>query len=162
MEAALSSVLAMNIGGGRGSTKFWRNNARAIDLGPPPGTKSLTNYISGGTVLKTALAGVGVIDDIENAEALQLKLLIGQALVTRKGDLWRWDGFVRKATKSDKVADRIRQRRRIAALELELKSATEKQSLIASESAETESKLNTCREKFQMLMLAIKSRNLVS
>ena len=50
--------------------------------------------------LTTALAGVGVIEDPAQAETLQAQLRPGQAITSKDGSLWRWDGFVRLASKA--------------------------------------------------------------
>ena len=86
----------------------------------------LADYVSGAPALTTALAGVGVIEDPAQAEILQAKLHPGQAITSKDGSLWRWDGFVRLASKADKSAERIRQRQRLDQLQSELNASSKK------------------------------------
>ena len=52
----------------------------------------------------------GVIEDRHETQA---QLRPGQAITSKDGSLWRWDGFVRLASKADKSGERIRQRQRL-------------------------------------------------
>src|SRR5688572_13118703 len=47
----------------------------------------------------------------------------GQRLVTREGDLWRWDGFVAAADAPSAAAERLAQRNRLAELDAEIADA---------------------------------------
>ena len=69
-------------------------------------------------MLKQALSGVSLIEDSTAAEQAQNQLSPGQALVSKDGTLWRWDGLVRKGPVSNE-AERIRQRQRLDALQAE-------------------------------------------
>ena len=119
METALAAYLAdelsLPVGGGRRG--YWQSAPQKTDLHPPAGTTALTDYVSGVPALVTALAGVGVIEDLAQAETLQAQLRPGQAITSKDGNLWRWDGFVRLASKADKSAERIRQRQRLDQLQ---------------------------------------------
>ena len=77
----------------KGRNGFWRNGASAGDLQPPDGTVPFADYVSGAPTLTAALAGVGIVDDAESAAAKQFSLRPGQAVATRDGGLWRWDGL---------------------------------------------------------------------
>ena len=50
-------------------------------------------------------------------------LKTGQRLVSREGDLWRWDGFVAAAHAPTGAARRLAQRSRFAEIDVELGSA---------------------------------------
>ncbi len=80
---------------------------------PSMGTP-LTDLVSGAPGLIRALQGVSVIDEAEGDEA-QALLKPGQALVSKSGMLWRWDGLIRKGEVSSE-AERIRQRQRLSHL----------------------------------------------
>ncbi|WP_430465861.1 chromosome segregation SMC family protein [Tabrizicola sp.] len=58
----------------------------------PPGATPLTGFVDGAAVLARRLGQIGLVDRAEGAR-LQPLLQPGQRLVSREGDLWRWDGF---------------------------------------------------------------------
>lgn len=55
--------------------------------------------------------------------ACQGELKPGQRLVSREGDLWRWDGYLAAAEAKTPAAQRLEQRNRLAELESELAAA---------------------------------------
>ena len=73
--------------------------------------------------LARALSCTGLIDSPAEAEHLQPSLAPGQALVSRDGGLWRWDGYsVRPGTPSA-AAVRMAARNRLGALRAQLGAA---------------------------------------
>jgi len=58
----------------------------------PEGATSLRNHVQGPAVLNRRLAMIGVVEPADGAR-LQAALQPGQRLVSRAGDLWRWDGY---------------------------------------------------------------------
>jgi chromosome segregation protein len=90
-----------------------------------------------------------VVDDASTAEALQFSLLPGQAIATKSGSLWRWDGFVRHANQSDKSAERIRQRRRLDALQDDAAKAGQKLDQSGAIASSSETTLIAAREHLQ-------------
>jgi chromosome segregation protein len=154
METALAAYLAdelsLPVGGGRRG--YWQSAPQKTDLEPPVGTTALAGYVSGVPALTTALAGVGVIEDPAHAETLQARLCPGQAITSKDGSLWRWDGFVRLAPMANKSAERIHQRQRLDQLQSELivssKKAEKDQNnaqLTQDTLAQCQTKLNDCR-----------------
>ena len=90
----------------------------------PPGATALTAHAHAPAALMRRLAQVGVVDAADGAR-LQASLLPGQCLVTREGDLWRWDGFAQPASEgSSTTARRLSQANRLQNLSAELKRAT--------------------------------------
>ena len=88
----------------------------------PAGATPLSTHVSGSPLLARRLNQIGVIEKSEGA-ALQPQLKPGQRLVTRQGDLWRWDGFVSAADAPSAAAQRLAQRNRLAELDAELAEA---------------------------------------
>jgi chromosome segregation protein len=80
---------------------------------------------------------------------LQFSLLPGQAIATKSGSLWRWDGFVRHANQSDKSAERIRQRRRLDALQDDAAKAGQKLDQSGAIASSSETTLIAAREHLQ-------------
>jgi len=78
----------------------------------PEGCERLTKYVEAPDALIARLNAIGVAD-AETAKALAGKLLPGQRIVTRQGDLWRWDGYVSRADAPSAAAARLEQRNRL-------------------------------------------------
>ena len=150
METALAGYLADELAApvGSGNQGFWREGSKA-SLSPPDGTMPLADFVTGAPALAASLAGVGVVDDASTAEALQFSLLPGQAVATKSGSLWRWDGFVRHANQSDKSAERIRQRRRLDALQDDAAKAGQKLDQSGAIASSSETTLIAAREHLQ-------------
>ncbi len=89
----------------------------------PAGAVALAGFVTAPSVLDRRLALIGVVDAGDGAR-LQEALRPGQRLVSREGDLWRWDGF-RAAAKDapSEAALRLEQMNRLAALRAELEAA---------------------------------------
>ncbi|MDF1720483.1 MAG: chromosome segregation protein SMC [Minwuia sp.] len=78
----------------------------------PDGATPLSVEVDGPAALARRLASVGVVADRAAGDALAPVLKPGQRLVSRAGDLWRWDGFVRRAGKQAAGAVRLEQQNR--------------------------------------------------
>src|SRR5690606_24944329 len=68
------------------------------------------------------LSQCGLVDRSQGFDLLP-RLTPGQRLVSREGDLWRWDGFVRRAEAPLPAAEKLEQRARRKAIESELVEA---------------------------------------
>ena len=96
--------------------------AEAPDPALPDGVEPLARYVKAPTQLARRLAQIGVVErDVGIRLAGALKT--GQRLVSREGDLWRWDGFVAAAHAPTGAARRLAQRSRFAEIDSELESA---------------------------------------
>src|SRR5207244_3925744 len=71
--------------------------------------------------LARRLAQIGVIER-EDANRLAPLLKPGQRLVSREGDLWRWDGFSVAANAPTGAARRLAGKNRLADIEAELEA----------------------------------------
>jgi chromosome segregation protein len=85
----------------------------------PAGAEKLSLHVTAPPELARRLAQVGVIER-GDAARLAAELKPGQRLVTREGDLWRWDGFAAAAHAPTAAARRLAQKNRLADLEAEL------------------------------------------
>ncbi len=97
--------------------------AKATSL--PASATPLASFVGAPPALALRLAMVGVVDDGEGAQRATA-LQPGQRLVSRKGDLWRWDGFVARAEAKTAAAIRLEQRNRLNQLEKDLGVAAER------------------------------------
>ena len=97
----------------------WRQiDATAEDGTLPEGIASLAAHVRAPAVLARRLALTGLVDRGDGAR-LQALLKPGQRLVSREGDLWRWDGYVAAADAPRAAAQRLASRNRLAELEAE-------------------------------------------
>jgi chromosome segregation protein len=90
----------------------------SADPGLPEGAFPLSAVVRAPPQLARRLAQIGVVEDAA-AHALVPLLKPGQRLVSRKGAIWRWDGFVASAEAPSAAAQRLAQKNRLAELETE-------------------------------------------
>ncbi|MZR29207.1 chromosome segregation protein SMC [Sneathiella litorea] len=100
--------------------------------------KTLNQFVKGHTALQARLSQIAIVDANEGP-GLQRQLKPGQRLVSLEGDLWRWDGFTRKAGAKTAAAARLEQRNRLVEIEKDLVS---KRAVLAN----TTNDLNSCSE----------------
>jgi chromosome segregation protein len=126
-EAALGAALgddlrAAELKAGAAATGWMDLPAYAENAALPDGAEPLATRVDGPAVLGRRLSQVGVVESGEG-DALQPELRPGQRLVSRAGDLWRWDGYrVRAKDGSSSAALRLQQRNRLETLTGQLKS----------------------------------------
>ena len=119
-EAALAAALGDDLDAALDAraAAYWAG-AEAPSPSWPDGVAPLADHVTAPEQLKARLALCGVADQGE-IERLAKSLPIGARLVTREGDLWRWDGFVQRAEAPRPAAVRLAQRTRLAELEAEI------------------------------------------
>ncbi|MBI1365334.1 MAG: chromosome segregation protein SMC [Alphaproteobacteria bacterium] len=88
----------------------------------PGAAAPLSQFVRAPATLARRLAAIGVVAEEDGAK-LQLQLTPGQRLVSKSGDLWRWDGFVSRAEAKTAAAIRLEQQNRLAALASDLEAA---------------------------------------
>lgn len=89
----------------------------------PDGATALTDHVAVPDVLRRRLSQIGVIE-AGQAAALQPLLKPGQRLVSRAGDLWRWDGYCAAAADAPSAAAlRLEQLNRLDVLQAALVEA---------------------------------------
>ncbi|HWA01087.1 MAG TPA: chromosome segregation protein SMC [Caulobacterales bacterium] len=91
----------------------------------PAGAEPLAGFVKAPAALAARLALVGVVPAKDGAR-LQRQIGPGVRLVSREGDLWRWDGFARRADAPQPAAARLEHKARLAAARAELTSAEQK------------------------------------
>ncbi len=125
-EAALAAALGEDLHAPLDDTSphHWRDLG-GFDFDPrlPEGAKALTEFVKAPGALGRRLAMTGLVFPDQGA-ALQGQLKPGQSLVSARGDLWRWDGYVASADAPSPAAVRLSQRNRLTALEGEIDQAT--------------------------------------
>jgi len=78
----------------------------------PAGVTSLSEHVTAPLALERRLRQIGVVLRGEG-KALSAQLRAGQRLVSREGDLWRWDGFVSAAEAPSAAARRLAEKNRL-------------------------------------------------
>ena len=92
----------------------------AGDPALPQGAERLSAFVRGPLELSRRLAQIGVVASQADGDGLKNRLSPGQRLVTKEGDLWRWDGFVATANAPSAAARRLAERNRLTGLEAQL------------------------------------------
>ncbi|WP_036294049.1 chromosome segregation protein SMC [Methylosinus sp. PW1] len=110
----------------------WALTSGAGDPALPPGVRTLAEMVEAPPALARRLAQIGVVLRSEGA-ALRSMLKPGQRLVSKEGDLWRWDGFTQAAEAPTPAARRLAEKNRLADLRLEAAAAREAADALADE-----------------------------
>ncbi len=163
-EAALSAALGDDL---RGSTDDSQSIHWVTTNGPagpalPDGAEPLGNHVEAPEALARRLAQVGVVANLAEGRLYAPKLVQGQRLVSRAGDLWRWDGFVALAEAGSAAETRLRQANRLAEIDLILpdarataEAAREAAEKAKARVAETATAERTARENQRTRMAAL-------
>ena len=116
LAAALGDDLEASLD--RQAPAFWGGR----DAGPPEwpeGASSLAGLVKAPEALAARLAFTALVERADGAR-LQPLLPPGARLVSREGDLWRWDGFTARAEAPKPAAVRLEQKNRLAEVEREI------------------------------------------
>jgi chromosome segregation protein len=112
LSAALDPRAPSFWGGGEAGAPAW-----------PAEVTPLAGRIAAPPQLAARLAFVGLVDRADGPR-LRKSLPPGARLVSREGDLWRWDGFTVKAEAPRPTQVRLEQKNRLAALEADIARLT--------------------------------------
>jgi chromosome segregation protein len=109
-----------------GSSGANADTTRTEDDAPtlPGDVEVLVDHVDAPRVLHRRLTQIGIVDPSDGPR-LQALLKPGQRLVSRAGDLWRWDGLVAKAEAPSPAARRLEGRNRLKEIEARLESVRE-------------------------------------
>ncbi len=120
LGAALTDDLRAPLVDGDGPSGWVQVEGYANDQPLPEGAEPLALHVSGPDRLSRRIAQIGLVDADQGAK-LQPMLQPGQRLVSRSGDLWRWDGFRAWAEDAPSAAAlRLEQMNKLEALKQEL------------------------------------------
>jgi chromosome segregation protein len=120
LEAALAAALGDDLDAALDAkaAAYW-GGAPVAEPAWPDGAGTLGPLIKAPAALAARLAFVALVDRADG-DRLQKLLPVGARLVSREGDLWRWDGFVSRAEAARPAAIRMAQKARLAELEAEI------------------------------------------
>ncbi|MEQ1609630.1 MAG: chromosome segregation protein SMC [Hyphomonadaceae bacterium] len=122
------------------SPVHWSGRHGDIAACLPEGATPLRKLVEAPTELHARLTQCGLVERADGF-ALLTQLIPGQSLVSREGDLWRWDGFVRTADAPLTSAEKLEQRARRAALVPEISTARLARDLAAEDRAKASKQL---------------------
>jgi len=94
------------------------------DAALPEGVEPLATHVAAPAVLGRRLRLTGLVSR-EDGARLQALLKPGQRLVSREGDLWRWDGYAAAADAPKAAAQRLASQNRLAELDGQMGGARE-------------------------------------
>jgi chromosome segregation protein len=119
-EAALAAALGDDLDAALDPTApaFW-GGREAAPPAWPAGVRPLADVVKAPPALAARLAFTGLVE-AGRGDALQAGLPPGARLVSRAGDLWRWDGFTARAEAPKPAAARLEQKTRLAEVETEI------------------------------------------
>lgn len=123
-EAALAAALGEDLEAAIewGAPRHWSERAIEGEPALPGGLPSLLSVVDAPAPLHLRLRQIGLCARADG-EALRASLLPGQRLVSREGDLWRWDGYSARADAPSGAARRLAERNRLDELEREAQRA---------------------------------------
>ncbi|PCJ94377.1 MAG: chromosome segregation protein SMC [Hyphomicrobiales bacterium] len=161
LEAALGVALGDDIDAptdGKAPTHWGELDNDALlasDAALPGGIKSFVDYIQGPKFLARRLRQIGLVDKSEGAN-LRQQLHAGQCLVSREGDLWRWDGFVVASEAPTAAALRLENKNRLSDIEDEAKAAERTVRSLEENWRETTQQLQNAEENEKQLRLKLR------
>ncbi len=120
-EAALGAALGddLEASADENAPRHWRLLPMLlVEPQLPAGAQPLAEFVAKMGPLARRLSQVGVVADAAAGARLSGELKTGQRLVDRDGNLWRWDGFVAKSETRSTASARLKQRNRLAELEV--------------------------------------------
>jgi chromosome segregation protein len=124
-EAALGAALGEDLDApvDAAAPKHWtpadENTLHPADPALPEGVVPLSRHVQAPPALRRRLGQIGVVAQADGPR-LREWLRPGQRLVSREGDLWRWDGFTVAAGTPSAAAARLAQRNRLTEVTGEL------------------------------------------
>jgi chromosome segregation protein len=111
----------------------------------PEGAESLAALVKAPAALHRRLAQIGVVARDAGAR-LRPHLKVGQRLVSREGDLWRWDGFVSAAEAPTPAARRLVEKNRLGDLSIEAEEAREAAEALKAEASALQANVRAAAE----------------
>ena len=116
-ETALGAALGddLEASGDPQAPAHWAEARGGGDLPLPAGATPLLDHVEAPPALHRRLAQIGLVARDEGSR-LRDGLAPGQMLVTREGDIWRWDGFTQACEAPTPAARRLAERNRLADL----------------------------------------------
>ena len=146
-EAALGAALGDDLDASTNpaSPAHWAQSDGPDDPALPPSVEALAKFVSAPAPLARRLNQIGIV---LRAEGPSLRALLkpGQRLVSKEGDLWRWDGFIQAAEAPTPAARRLAEKNRLGDLENEAETARAHANALRADSEQAEARLSAAAE----------------
>ncbi|MCX7329053.1 MAG: chromosome segregation protein SMC [Hyphomicrobiales bacterium] len=126
-ETALGAALGddLDASSNPSAPAHWRDTGQpAEDPALPGDAEPLASLVRAPAAMLRRLRQIGVVARSDGAR-LANQLKVGQRLVSKEGDLWRWDGFTAAAEAPTPAARRLAEKNRLGDLEREAQLARE-------------------------------------
>ena len=142
-EAALGAALGDDLDASTNpaSPAHWARTDASDDPALPPGVEALSRLVTAPDPLARRLNQIGVVPRAE-AAALRTLLKPGQRLVSKEGDLWRWDGFTQAAEAPTPAARRLAEKNRLGDLAVETEAARGEASVLKADAERAQTALS--------------------
>jgi len=122
-EKALAAVLGEDLDASIGGKEAMRwGGAPVSDQALPSGSEPLSNFVSAPAELAARLSQIGVVGSA-SIDIISDQLKPGQRLVTKDGQVSRWDGFEIAAGAETSAAVKLQQQNRLAEIINEIETA---------------------------------------
>ena len=169
-EAALGAALGDDLDASTNpaAPAHWAESDASGDPTLPPSVEALAKRVTAPAALARRLNHIGIVLRTEGA-ALRALLKPGQRLVSKEGDLWRWDGFTQAAEAPTPAARRLAEKNRLGDLAIEaeaaraaageLKSNAERAQMALTAAAEAEAKARQVHRDAMRNMEAAREEN---
>jgi chromosome segregation protein len=126
-EAALGAAFGDDLNAPIDPAAPERWGGAVLDPGDPPlpeGVIALAHLVAAPAELARRLAQIGVVERTDGARLAAI-LKPGQRLVSREGDLWRWDGYAASAHAPTAAARRLAEKNRLGEVRAALERAAD-------------------------------------
>ena len=145
LGAALADDLKAPVVGGDGATGWVGLDPYTDVTALPGGAARLADHVTAPPVLARRLAAIGLVSRADGSR-MQTELLPGQRLVSREGDLWRWDGYRTSAEDAPSAAAaRLAQMNKLEALGAQAADARGKADKAATRHEDTRARLEAAQ-----------------
>ena len=123
-EGALGAALGDDLDASTNpaSPAHWAQTDASDDPALPPAVETLSTLVTAPAPLARRLNQIGVVARADGT-ALRTLLKPGQRLVSKDGDLWRWDGFTQAAEAPTPAARRLAEKNRLGDLAIQAQAA---------------------------------------
>jgi chromosome segregation protein len=145
-EQALAAALGDDLDAAldRQAPAFW-GGREAEPPHWPDGATALAKLVKAPPALAARLAYTALVDRADG-DRLQSALAPGCRLVSKEGDLWRWDGFTARAEAPKPAAVRLEQKARLVEVEREIEALTPKADVARLVLGQAQSRLASAEE----------------
>ena len=142
-EGALSAALGDDLDASTNpaSPAHWAQTDASDDPALPPSAEALLRLVTAPAPLARRLNQIGVVPRAEGA-TLRTSLKPGQRLVSKEGDLWRWDGFTQAAEAPTSAARRLAEKNRLGDLANQAQAARGAASVLKADAERAQTALS--------------------